>query len=160
MLKELEAWPSQSIVIAATNHPNLLDKAIWRRFDRTITFTTPETSERKLLLQRYLGKYYDMLSPKALSFAIQQTTHISAADICKLCTHVKRKIVLAGNNSDLIVFEEFCLNSYDSKTQKIELCNLLRETDPSLSIRDISKITKIPATSVSRYLQNGGILNE
>ena len=46
------------------------------------------------------------------------------------------------------------------KTQKIELCNLLRKADPSLSIRDISKITKIPATSVSRYLQNGGILNE
>ena len=68
-----------------------------------------------------------MLSPKALSFAIQQTAHISAADI---------------------------------KTQKIELCNLLREADPSLSIRDISKITKIPPTSVSRYLQNGGILNE
>jgi len=160
LLKELETWPSQSIIIAATNHPDLLDKAIWRRFDRTITFTTPETSERKLLLQRYLGKYYDILSPKVLSFAIQQTAHISAADICKLCTHVKRKIVLAGNNSDLIVFEEFCLNSCDSKTQKIELCNLLRETDPSLSIRDISKITKIPATSVSRYLQNGGILNE
>lgn len=160
LLKELETWPSQSIIIAATNHPDLLDKAIWRRFDRTITFTTPETSERKLLLQRYLGKYYDMLSPKALSFAIQQTDHISAADICKLCTHFKRKIVLAGNNSDLIVFEEFCLNSCDSKTQKIELCNLLRETDPSLSIRDISKITKIPTTSVSRYLQNGGILNE
>ena len=160
LLKELETWPSQSIIIAATNHPDLLDKAIWRRFDRTITFTTPEASERKSLLQRYLGKYYDMLSPKALSFAIQQTAHISAADICKLCTHVKRKIVLAGNNSDLIVFEEFCLNSCDSKTQKIELCNLLRETDPSLSIRDISKITKIPATSVSRYLQNGGLLNE
>lgn len=27
-------------------------------------------------------------------------------------------------------------------------------------IRDISKITKIPATSVSRYLQNGGASNE
>ena len=160
LLKELETWPSQSIIIAATNHPDLLDKAIWRRFDRTITFKTPEIGERKLLLQRYLGKYYDMLSPKALSFALQQTAHISAADIGKLCTHVKRKIVLAGSNSDLIVFEEFCLNSCDCKMQNIELCNLLREVDPSLSIRDISKITKIPATSVSRYLQNGGASNE
>ena len=77
-----------------------------------------------------------------------------------LLKSIKRKIVLAGSNSDLIVFEEFCLNSCDSKTQKIELCNLLREVDPSLSIRDISKITKIPATSVSRYLQNGGASNE
>ena len=160
LLKELESWPSQSIIIAATNHPDLLDKAIWRRFDRTIAFNNPEASERKLLLQRYLGKYYHLLSPKAISFAIQQTANISAADICTLCTHIKRKIVLAGNNSDLIVFEEFCLKSCNSKAQKIELCNMLRELEPSLIIRDISKITKIPTTSVSRYLQNGGAANE
>lgn len=160
LLKELETWPSQSIVIAATNHPDLLDKAIWRRFDRIVTFKTPETDERKLLLERHLGKYYNMLSPKAISFAIQQTENVSAADICKLCTHVKRKIVLAGSNSDLIVFEEFCLKTCDCKAQKVELCNMLREIEPSLSIRDISKITKIPATSVSRYLQTGGVANE
>ena len=34
LLKELEEWPIGSIVIAATNHEELLDKAIWRRFDR------------------------------------------------------------------------------------------------------------------------------
>lgn len=160
LLKELETYPNQNIIIAATNHPYLLDKAIWRRFDQTITFKNPEIGERKLLLQKCLGKYYNMLSPKTLSFAIQQTANISAADICKLCTHAKRKIVLTNNNLDLIIFEEFCLNSFDSKIQKIKLCNLLREMDPSLSIRDISKITKISTTSVSRYLQNGGISNE
>lgn len=160
LLKELESWPSQSIIIAATNHPSLLDKAIWRRFDRTVTFKMPEANERKLLLKRYLGKYYDILLPNAISFAIQQTANISAADICKLCTHVKRKIVLSRDNFDLIVFEEFCLKSYDSKEEKIELCNSLRNIASYLSIRDISKITKIPSTSVSRYLQNGGESNE
>lgn len=160
LLKELETWPSQSIVIAATNHPDLLDKAIWRRFDRTINFKLPDIEERQLLLERHLGKYYNMLSKEAISFAIKQTAQINSADICKICMHVKRKIVLDGNNFDLVVFEEFCLGNYENKLRKIELCNLLREIKPSLSVRDISRITKIPATSVNRYLQNGGVVNE
>jgi len=160
LLKELETWPSQSVVIAATNHPNLLDKAIWRRFDRTINFKLPNAEERLLLLERSLGKYYSLLSSEAISFAIKQTDQINAADICKICMHVKRKIVLEGNNIDLIVFEEFCLGNYKNKSSKIELCNLLKEAKPTLSIRDISRITKIPSTSVSRYLQNGGAVNE
>ncbi|WP_195282432.1 AAA family ATPase [Harryflintia acetispora] len=160
LLKELETWPSQSIVIAATNHPDLLDKAIWRRFDRTINFKLPDVEERQFLLERHLDKYYSSLSKEAISFAIKQTAQINAADICKICMHVKRKIVLDSNNVDLVVFEEFCLGNYENKSSKIELCNLLRKLKPSLSIRDISKITKIPSTSVSRYLQNGGTINE
>ena len=37
LLKELEDWPSHSLLIAATNHPELLDPAISRRFDRVFT---------------------------------------------------------------------------------------------------------------------------
>lgn len=160
LLKELETWPSQSIVIAATNHPDLLDKAIWRRFDCIVNFKLPDADERQLLLERHLGRYYKLLSPRAISCAIKQTAQINAADICKICMHVKRKIVLNDNNVDLVALEEFCLGNYESKSSKIELCNLLREVKPSLSIRDISKITKIPSTSVSRYLQNRGAINE
>lgn len=160
LLKELETWPSHSVVIAATNHPDLLDKAIWRRFDRTINFKLPNSEERQALLKRHLGKYYDMLSPNTIEFALKQTVNINAADICKLCMHVKRKIVLDGDTSDLIAFEAFSLGNYESKISKIEICNLLRDIKPSLSIRDISRITKIPTTSVNRYLQNGGMINE
>ena len=38
LLKELEQWPINGIVIAATNHPELLDKAIWRRFDLKLIY--------------------------------------------------------------------------------------------------------------------------
>ena len=33
LLMELEDWPISSVIIATSNHPELLDKAIWRRFD-------------------------------------------------------------------------------------------------------------------------------
>lgn len=160
LLKELETWPSQSVVIAATNHPDLLDKAIWRRFDRTIHFELPDVEERHKLLERNLAKYYSLFSSEAISFAIKQTAHTNAADICKLCMHVKRRIVLDDTDADLILFDEFCFGNFETKASKIKVCCLLREKKPSLSIREISSITKIPSASVSRYLQNGGTMNE
>jgi SpoVK/Ycf46/Vps4 family AAA+-type ATPase len=160
LLKELETWPSQSIIIAATNYPELLDKALWRRFDRTISFKLPSAEERKLLLERYLDKYYKLVSEETISFAIKQTTKMSAADICKICMHIKRKIVLDNSDVDLIMLEEFCFGSKESKSNKVELCNRLKSKNKSLSVRDIARITKIPSTTVSRYLQNGGAKNE
>ena len=56
LLKELESCPVTCIIIGATNHPDLLDKAIWRRFDRALEITLPEKNQRQLLLQRGMGK--------------------------------------------------------------------------------------------------------
>ncbi|WP_170946113.1 ATP-binding protein [Rhodococcus sp. 14-2483-1-2] len=50
MLVELDRWSETSLLIAATNHPQLLDEAIDRRFDRVLNFRLPGDSERKMLL--------------------------------------------------------------------------------------------------------------
>lgn len=60
LLKELEEWPPYSIVIAATNHPELLDKAIWRRFDIVLNIQKPDLKERIDILHRY----YEGVVPK------------------------------------------------------------------------------------------------
>lgn len=38
LLQEIDRWPSHSVLIAATNHGELLDRAIWRRFDIRMDF--------------------------------------------------------------------------------------------------------------------------
>jgi SpoVK/Ycf46/Vps4 family AAA+-type ATPase len=49
------------ILIAATNHPNLLDPAVWRRFDKVIEFPEPSENLRKrifeIVLARVPGNY-------------------------------------------------------------------------------------------------------
>lgn len=44
LLQAIDEWPSTSLLVAATNHPELLDPAVWRRFDLQIDFENP-TSE-------------------------------------------------------------------------------------------------------------------
>jgi SpoVK/Ycf46/Vps4 family AAA+-type ATPase len=55
ILQEIDDWPSGSLLLAATNHPDLLDPAIWRRFDASIEFPTPGEPEIREAIGAFLG---------------------------------------------------------------------------------------------------------
>jgi SpoVK/Ycf46/Vps4 family AAA+-type ATPase len=44
------------LLIAATNHPQLLDYAAWRRFDRVLSFPLPDMDMRKRILDQVLSR--------------------------------------------------------------------------------------------------------
>lgn len=52
LLQELDDWPEGSLVLAATNHPNILDPAIWRRFELTFQLSLPGVDERAEVLRQ------------------------------------------------------------------------------------------------------------
>lgn len=54
LLQSIDDWPETSLLIAATNHGELLDPAIWRRFDLEITFKLPS----KEMIKKYLDEYW------------------------------------------------------------------------------------------------------
>ncbi|AEH15436.1 AAA family ATPase [Shewanella baltica] len=56
MLQELENWPSDGLLIAATNHPELVDPALWRRFDMEISFENPNDEHVRLAVNKFLGQ--------------------------------------------------------------------------------------------------------
>lgn len=47
LLQSIDDWPLSSVLIAATNHGELLDPAIWRRFDSVIEFDYPNCEQIK-----------------------------------------------------------------------------------------------------------------
>lgn len=56
LLQEIDEWPSNGLLLAATNHPELLDPAVWRRFDSVINFPSPSGGEVKRAIVEYLGE--------------------------------------------------------------------------------------------------------
>lgn len=48
LLQEIDEWPASGLLLAATNHPDLLDPAVWRRFEMVVDFQLPS---RELLSQ-------------------------------------------------------------------------------------------------------------
>ena len=61
LLQEVDDWPSTSLLIAATNHGELLDAAVWRRFDDVLAFDPPSAQERAAVLQRLFSEDVDEL---------------------------------------------------------------------------------------------------
>src|SRR3546814_2288494 len=55
LLQEVDEWPESSLLIAATNHGDLLDPAVWRRFDDVLQFDLPPIDLRLTTIRGLLG---------------------------------------------------------------------------------------------------------
>lgn len=53
LLQEIDDWPPTGLLIAATNHPDLLDPAVWRRFELKIEFPLPNREETKAAVSQW-----------------------------------------------------------------------------------------------------------
>src|SRR5437762_9663845 len=57
LLLEMDALPSYVVVVTATNHPELLDRAVWRRFQVRVELRRPTVS----LIEEFLGRFLQEL---------------------------------------------------------------------------------------------------
>ena len=55
LLLEIDDWPSDGLLVAATNHPSLLDPAVWRRFELRVEFPLPDQSALAAAVVVFLG---------------------------------------------------------------------------------------------------------
>jgi hypothetical protein len=97
LLLALDKWPEGHLLIAATNHPELLDHAIERRFDRTIELPMPDAATREGILAAELPELArDHLSVLALLTAGRSGSKLKTAS--KLA---RRRAALKGVPVDL-----------------------------------------------------------
>jgi len=58
LIQQIDDWPSSGVLLAATNHPDLLDPAIWRRFELHIAFPLPDQDAITRFIEGTLGTYF------------------------------------------------------------------------------------------------------
>lgn len=93
VLLELDRWPDSSLLVAATNHPHLLDAAVGRRFDRHVEFELPGVDERRRILG-YLASGTDLTDESMLDLIADTTEGASGSDLTRLWKRVQRRVVL------------------------------------------------------------------
>lgn len=106
LLIELEARGPTGLVVAATNHPELLDRAIWRRFERTITLGLPVAEVRRALIEREMGRLQDRPSLDSLEIAVTATDGSSCSDIVVLARACVRRVVLETKDVSVVLTQE------------------------------------------------------
>lgn len=92
-LQFIEQDNSNSLIVAATNYPKLLDHALFRRFDDVLYYSYPKVEERKKLIQNVLGTFI----AKAFSWTkiLKESKELSHADITYVCEAAIKEIILS-----------------------------------------------------------------
>lgn len=96
LLQNFDNLPGNVIMIAATNHEHLLDPAIWRRFNFTITLDFPSLDQRKQLIQNGLSRY-GITSKINVDSIAKVTEGMSGAFIEELILAAAKKYLIEGN---------------------------------------------------------------
>lgn len=93
LLMQLDQLPSYVIVIAATNHAELLDRAVWRRFQLRLGLPAPDKTQIEVFLGRVMAQWPDQprLSPRSLGAKLGCVSYAEAIDFCQA---VRRRQIL------------------------------------------------------------------
>ncbi len=91
-LQFIEQDNSDSLIIAATNNPRLLDRALFRRFDDVLYYNNPEEEERKALVANVLGTF--MSTKFAWKNVLQISDGLSHAEIDHACRDAIKEAIL------------------------------------------------------------------
>lgn len=155
ILQEVDEWPATSLLLAATNHPELIDPALWRRFDLVVRFEIPQTPALKEAIKRFLGpdcavfgRWIDIL---VFAFNGQSFSDIER-DI-----HRFRRAIALGTASDAELIEDFVkARALALEHQgRIEFAVLLAK-NTRLSQHTISDITGVSRDTIRKYLVKTG----
>jgi SpoVK/Ycf46/Vps4 family AAA+-type ATPase len=92
-LQFLEFDESTSIIVAATNHPRLLDRALFRRFDIVVEYALPsrETADKVMRARLALLE----ASQVDWSQVLEAAKDLSHADLARACENATKRAILA-----------------------------------------------------------------
>ncbi len=118
LLQNIDSFVWNNILIAATNHHELLDNAVWRRFNETVYIGPPCATEIVQLLELYLKEYPNeiTLDIKKLSVISELLKGLSPSVIKNLCsTALKNNLV---NNKEFLTYPEFLFEIFCLRANK------------------------------------------
>jgi SpoVK/Ycf46/Vps4 family AAA+-type ATPase len=93
VLQMMDAYQGKSLILAATNHEQILDSAIWRRFDETIDFPLPNSEQIQQILSlklRGVRRQFELDEKLLLDLFSKR----SSADIERIVRRAVKRMIL------------------------------------------------------------------
>lgn len=85
---------TDSLVLAATNHVEILDEALARRFDEVIEYTLPDATSARSIIERRLGKF--KFATKSWSTYVTAFEGLSQGELARAADSVVKDAILKG----------------------------------------------------------------
>ena len=102
LLLQIDDLPTHVIVMTATNHPELLDRAVWRRFQLRLELPLPDAAQVQAWIERLETESGLGFSLKTSSKALaEKLAGASFAELEEFGIDILRRWVLASPNPDV-----------------------------------------------------------
>lgn len=147
ILVELDRWPDTSLLVAATNHPQLLDSAVERRFDRSLVLSLPEWDQRLAILNN-LSDGIGGAEPEKIALIADLTPSASSSDLTRLWSLAHRRSVLHDSAVVDELISELARGIESSGSSRDRLFLVLRDA-LGMSNRQIANITGVSHPTVA-----------
>lgn len=155
LLKELEEWPLGSVLVAATNHPELLDPAIERRFSVVLHLPLPAEEERRALLEKSCGRFIDRVSQKLLAATARVLEGSSGSDIDTLMKAAVRRHLVSEQPLPKCIVEELHRRGgkrFDGKNIGALIRGFQDGSSDSFTVRELAEIFGRSASTIQHHL--------
>ena len=148
LLQEIDNWNENSLLIAATNHQDLLDTAVWRRFDVTLSFGKPSQEAVEKAIRLYLGNKQEEAKKMipVLKIILQGSSY---SDIQRCLSQIRKNALLNNKqlNTEIMRYITDNIKGRD-KGENIDLA--LQLVHAGISQRRASDITGISRDTIRK----------
>lgn len=139
LLQEIDRWPDDALLLAATNHGELLDRAVWRRFDAVVEFPLASFEEASATAEATFGRGTEDVFIRLTGKIFQGRAF---SEIVKFCNDVKKRLVI-DQTTFAASFEELLseMPNTSAPADRREIARLM--LDVGFSQRQTSRVSGV-----------------
>jgi SpoVK/Ycf46/Vps4 family AAA+-type ATPase len=157
LLQNIDQLSDEVFIIAATNHQDLLDPAVWRRFNSVLFLDIPDEDMRYSYFTQQLSKFP---IKKELDWKkiVRITKGLNFSELNELIMKTVKKSIIFKKDKKITTtdfvttFRDISL-LFSDNIKDIDVKILKRFKANGLTIRDISDVTGIPKSTISDKLK-------
>lgn len=162
LLQNIDKMSKDSLILAATNHPQLLDPAIWRRFDYKLEIELPDKDAIADLVSLFSNGIYKFTQKEILEISTLLEGQ-SGSDVEEIITKTIRNSVIHNSSFNVSnIYEELFIaknvvpqNCNDPRELLKIKAKYLRENDPKVfSLQAIADILGSSKTTIQKIVED------
>jgi len=153
LLLELERWDGDAPVVAATNHLELLDPALDRRFDLHVRLVVPGDEERRQIIEALCCDFRVPLAAPIASALVALSDGLTGAGIAQRIERAVRQVVLEKTPADFALLVSMGSHRVDGHDERARIAAVAR--DAGMTLRQVGDLLDCSHTAARRLAEAG-----
>ncbi len=150
ILQEVDHWPETGLLLAATNHPELIDPALWRRFDTVLNFAQANPTGILAAVERFMDRDLEHFRPW-IGMLATALNGLSISEVERTVLAMRRNVILKGALPEKLIIDLVMQveGGQDKQTRREFAVSLAKEG--KMSHKQISDLTGVARDTLRKY---------